>query len=164
MKSLFASVFAASLIVLGSYPPGAQAAPPAWNCNMTFDVSGAGLQFIVGYFELSGTGYMTCIDAERSVVVTPIKVALGGSPLAARAAIVPYMRVHGGASNVGLPEALDDIYGTYAVVDARGSFIVGGGVNATLKNPNGVTFRISLDVASGFGVEAGLDSLRIMPR
>ena len=92
MKKMIASVFA--VVALGFMTSAAQAAPaeirrPLWDCALTFRAQGAGLQIIVGSYELQGPGEISCLDVEGNREVLPVTVTLGGEHLAARFAVVP---------------------------------------------------------------------------
>ena len=135
---------------------------PLYNCALTFEAAGGGFQLLIGYFKLKGQGTLRCADVTGNTQDFPVRVRLGGSPLAARLAVVPYMRIQGVSTGIGLAGAPQTLFGHYAVANASAALIVGGTANLALHGTrSALTLNVGVGVTEGLGAEIGLSDFEI---
>jgi len=160
MKKLFSlgfSIAAFSLAAVSAY-----ASPDApMSCALTFEAKGGGFQIGVGYFKLQGEGTVRCIGPHGAKEELPVRVTLGGHPLAPRVAI-GYFELAGLSTSFGLNGNIHDVLGHYAMANADAAVGVGVGASFALQNPvNGLNMSLSVSGSIGIGVDVGLSTFTI---
>jgi hypothetical protein len=171
MKNLFLSALAILALGVSSQAfagndqdqqPVQSEAQPLFTCGLTFHAHGGGLQILIGFFELKGTGTLSCVDVKGNTQEIPVAVRLGGKPLAAQIAIVPFMAIQGAATGIGLSTAPSTLIGHYAIADASAAILIGGtGDVAVRAADSALTFNLGLALTEGLGIQAGLTTLDI---
>ena len=145
-----------------SVPSLAYAEP--MSCGLTYDVKGGGFQIGLGYFKLSGTGQIRCLDRHGEQTETrDVRVTIGGHPIAARVGI-GYFHMKGASGSFGYNDSLDEVYGHYLSVDATAAVGIGAGAQFTVQNPRtGLRMSIGIEGSVGLGIEAGFSTFTIEP-
>ena len=134
---------------------------PLWDCALTFQAEGGGIQILVGYYKLEGTGHVRCVDIAGNKQVIPVKVTLGGSPIAPTIA-VGHFRVVGLASGVGLATRPEALLGKYYTVGARAGVVLGAGAQLAVRGGSeSVTLNLALNVLEGIGLEVGFNKFKL---
>ena len=145
----------------GTQAAQAEVQAPLWNCALTFDIQGGGLKVLVGHYKLEGYGQVSCTDIVGNTEQIPVYVRMGGKPLSLGVGIGS-LRLIGLASGIGISGSPSDLLGGYLVAGARGSLILGGGLDLALRASSGaVTFNTSIQAVSGIGANIVLDYLTI---
>jgi hypothetical protein len=134
---------------------------PLYECALSFDAKGGGVQIFVGHFELNGPGTISCVDINGRTSVQKVNVKLGGEPLALRIA-AGHLCLRGIATGIGLfsggPASL---LGTYIAAQADAAIGIGAGASVSIHANNGITFNLNLALAGGVGLNAGISSVEI---
>jgi hypothetical protein len=134
---------------------------PLWECALTFQAKGGGFQVLVGHFELAGPGKISCVNAEGTTEVLPVRVTMGASPLALNVAIGAF-KVAGVATGIGVATGPKALLGKYALANAQAAFIIGAGGSVALHGgAEALTVNVGVNLLQGFGVQAGLNKLTI---
>jgi hypothetical protein len=164
MKSLLLSALLA-LTPFIPEPAHALVEEPLWQCGIAFDARGYDVKALfIGKTKIEGEGTLRCVDILGNVESWKIGVRIYSPALKPRLSLMPWVRVNGAASGIGLATNPADLFDIYHVVDVRAAAIVGGGASASVQGSrNGFTFNLALDFTRGLGVAAGASSLEIYP-
>jgi hypothetical protein len=134
---------------------------PLWECALTFSAQGGGLQIILGKFELSGPGKVSCVDIAGNTQVMKVKVTLGGDTLAPNVAFGRF-KVAGVATGIGLASNPEALLGKYYTASAHGALLAGAGANFAVHGRNeAVTMNVGISLAKGAGLQLGINKMRI---
>ncbi len=135
---------------------------PAWACAMHFKGKAAGVKFLLGFYHFDGVGTLNCTSASGVKKSYPIKLTMKAKPLSAQISLGK-MELTGLAADISLfssnPEAL---LGNYYLVQGQASVIRGLGIiTAVHTDLPSLSLNISLQFAKGFGINLGLNKLKI---
>lgn len=137
---------------------------PVFECALTFKAKGAGIQVIVGSFELTGRGRINCVDAAGNTESLPVNVRLGTRKVAPVIG-VGVLKVAGAATGVGFANGPEDLLGTYVAAGARGAFVLGAGAQIALHGTdNAATLSGTLQAVGGLGFQVGVDFVEVSAR
>ena len=155
------TVFMTLALVLGLSQANATAAP-AWACSMHFKGEASGVKILVGFYNFNGTGNLNCTSATGERKLYPIKLTMKAAPLSPQISFGK-MELNGLAADISLfntnPDAL---LGNYYIAQGQAAIIAGVGIiTAIHTNPPEVALKISLQFAKGFGINLGLNRLKI---
>lgn len=163
-KTMFALIAVTIASICSSAFAGSQIQKPLWDCALTFNASGGGVQILIGHFSLSGPGEISCIDIAGNTEVLPVKVTLAAATLAANVA-VGYFKMQGLATGIGVAAGPHALLGKYVTASAEGALILGGAVNLSVKGgAEAITMDIGVGVTEGLGIQLGLNQLKIEAR
>lgn len=162
MKKFFVMAVLSMVAMMSAASAEAKVEAPLWNCAMTFDVKGGGVQFFVGYFKLAGKGQLTCVDVAGNVEKHDLKVTMGGKPLALNVAVAPKLHIRGVATGIGLATSPMDLEGKYLAANANAAVLGGAGATLSLRGTkNMVSMNVSLALVTGLGFNAGINKIKI---
>lgn len=135
---------------------------PAWVCNMTFKGQASGVQLIVGKYHLDAKGDLRCVSASGVTESYPITLKAKSHFIGPQIALGKVAFV-GAAANVALfTNNPKDLLGNYLVAQGQASVIRGAGVLAAVHTDiPAITVNLSLQFTKGFGVNLGLEKLKI---
>lgn len=135
---------------------------PAWLCNLSFDAEAAGLQVIIGYFEMKGQGTLSCVRPDGETRTIPVKVDFDTPPIFLKVA-VGVMKVHGEALQISLlAKHPEDLLGTYVVGGPKVSLGAGIGFFAgTHANIPSLSINVGLELVAGLGLSIGIDTMTL---
>ncbi len=156
------NLFAALMVLaLGSSFAKADVQEPLWNCAMTFEAEGGGIQLLVGHFELEGPGRIVCTDIAGNTEEIPVNVRLGGTPLALKFA-VGKMKVAGLATGIGIAGSPEALLGGYVVGGVQGAVGVGAGAQLALHAAErAITLNAAVQAVGGLGLNVGFDYFEV---
>jgi hypothetical protein len=160
MKNL-SLVLSAFALVLGSSFAQAEVTAPLWTCNLGFQAEGSGIRFIIGNFELSGPGQISCVDVAGNTEVIPVFVRMGAKPSLSVA--IGHLKVVGLATGIGLAASPEELLGGYLVAGVRGALGVGAGAHLALHAADkALTFNATVQAVAGLGASIGMDYVEIL--
>jgi hypothetical protein len=137
---------------------------PVYECALTFKAKGAGIQVIIGSFELKGHGRINCVDAAGNTESLPVNVRLGTRNVAPTIG-AGILKVAGVASGVGFTTGPEGLLGTYVALGGRGAFVIGAGAQIALHGTdNAATLNGTLQAVGGLGFQLGVDFVEVTPR
>jgi hypothetical protein len=138
---------------------------PLWQCSLDFEAEGGGLQFVVGYFELNGTGHIRCADIAGNTEIIPVAVSMGGNPIALRIAAGRF-KMAGLATGIGIATEPESLLGDYYVANGQVAIGVGGGASLGMfaRQNRAITLNVGLRLLRGTGLQIGLDKFSIRAR
>lgn len=163
-KLLAISMFFAALAAFN--PAKAQNQSPVWTCNISGNVSGGSIGFIVGIKAVSGPGWLECRSLTHSVKV-PVEIGFFGAGLAVDLSYIRSMRVV--SADIGVAGDPESLIGRYSVGANIGATLIAIGVNAdaafVVSRP-GASFTLGLigEEAYGLGVRILGRVFEIRPR
>lgn len=162
MKTLVAIMgIVAALFVTNAAKADVQ--EPVWSCAMTFEAKGGGAIVLVGYYEMNGTGRISCVDVAGNEEIIPIRVQLGGLPIQPNVG-VGYFHIAGVASGIGVATDPRALLGHYVTLSAQAGVIVGAGGNIAVRGGrDALTLNLGVEVLHGFGAQLGVNQLIISP-
>lgn len=136
-------------------------AGPDWSCSLSFDAQGAGLQSIIGDFNMQGSGNFDCRDANGESRQVPVTVRLGEDSALSALSSDPTLTVHGAASDLkfdGDPSTvLPDKYLLAPDDSTRAA-----GTAALHGTQNGVELKLALKQTAGLGVLGDVQAVTLM--
>lgn len=136
----------------------------SWTCGLAFAGTSMGLKIILGEFSTNAIGILKCVDLEgnhfnRNVSITMDSYFL--SPVVG----FGYFKFAGVSSEISLLNCNPSVlFGNYLVVQGQGAVIGGAGTFAAVRvRPPQVALNIALKLEKGFGVQVGVERLKISP-
>lgn len=140
----------------------AKADIPAWACNMTFKGKATGVKLIVGKYRFNAAGDLRCISASGVKESYPITLKMKSKFIGPQVSLSK-MELTGVATNIALfTNNPKDLLGNYLVAQGQASVIRGVGVLAAAHTDiPAITLNLSLQFTKGFGVNVGIDKLKI---
>ncbi|MBK7962043.1 MAG: hypothetical protein IPK04_13085 [Bdellovibrionales bacterium] len=133
-----------------------------WNCNLTWQAQGGGLQIIVGMFKLKGTGTAVCSNATGEIRELPFNVTMGGQPLSPSVSI-GVMKVNAGATIYGVEGQPESLFGKYATLGGQLALIggVGAGVATEFLDDRDHKLSVNMELVRGLGASVGVRVLKL---
>jgi hypothetical protein len=133
----------------------------AWACKLGFKGTAKGFKLIFGKFKTVAYGTLTCTSLVKKYV-QKVKVEIGHSWIGATAGI-GWFKLAGISTTFSVLNCdPSKILGKYITLQANAG--IGGGVGAFTAVKIGfpqITMDIALAVLKGFGVQAGIEGMRI---
>ncbi|MFS4458710.1 hypothetical protein [Bdellovibrio sp. HCB2-146] len=133
----------------------------AWTCGVKFTGTSKGFKIIIGSFKTVAYGTLKCVGLKRTYT-QKVKVEIGHHWIGPTAGI-GYFKLAGKALEISLLNADPSvILGKYLV--AQGEAAIIGGVGAFTAVKVGLpqlALNVSLQLLKGFGVQVGIDKMRI---
>jgi hypothetical protein len=161
MKTVLASLFTIATLFATSAAHADQVTAPLYQCALTFEAAGGGVQIIAGYFKLSGEGNIRCLDIAGNTEELPVKVTFKTKPLALNLAIGTF-EMAGLASGIGVANGPEALLGKYIVADAQAAVAVGVGANLSVHGGNeALTMNVGVNVTRGLGLQLGVTQMKI---
>ncbi|MCB0350119.1 MAG: hypothetical protein KDD38_02980 [Bdellovibrionales bacterium] len=134
---------------------------PLWDCALTFEAEGRGLQVIIGKFKMTGEGTVSCIDIAGNTQQMKVKVTMGGKPIALNVAL-GHLKLAGVATGIGLAAGPEALLGKYYVANVEASLLRGAGAHFAVRGgQEAVTLNLGLSLARGAGFQAGITKMKI---
>ena len=134
---------------------------PIWNCALTFQADGGGLQFLVGAFKLSGPCQIRCLDIAGNHQDLDVKVTMASGPIAPNIAIGEFEML-GLASGIGVAKGPEALLGKYLTASADVAVVVGVGANVAFHGgAEALTLNVGMNLVKGFGLQAGFNQVKI---
>ncbi len=164
MKQLLATL----VLALGAAtsPNSAQAleAQPRWLCGLEFEGEARGIQILVGSFRSEATGVLHCTSTEGEEYERDVRVTMQTEPIGPTIGLGSF-RFVGGAANISVPTSSPRaLFGRYVVAQGRAAVIGGAGAFTAFHTSNrSLALNVSLQLVSGFGVEAGFTTMTLRP-
>jgi hypothetical protein len=134
---------------------------PLWDCALSFDVKGGGLQVFVGKYQLQGKGQLSCVDVAGNTQIIPLKVTIG-SEVAAQVAF-GRARMMGVATGIGVSTNPEALLGTYVTAGASAALGVGAGASLSLHGSQNAALTINANVSllEGVGMAVGVSKVKL---
>lgn len=165
MKTMLAAAAMMVAGMVGFAGVSAQAstsAGPLWACHLGFAGKAQGLQVVVGKFDVTARGKLSCADITGQKTEIPVKVTMSSGPVAPRIAFGSY-DVVGTTGEISLfNNEPNDMLGHYIVAQAQGAIFRGAGVitGVHVGIPD-LTLQVSLQFLKGFGLNLGITTMTI---
>jgi hypothetical protein len=133
-----------------------------WNCNLTWQAKGGGIQLIIGMFKLKGRGTAVCSNAAGEVRELPFKVTMGGQPFSPSVSI-GVMKVNAAATVFGVEGQPESLFGKYATLGGQLALIggAGAGVATEFLDDRDHKLSVNLELARGLGASVGIRVLKL---
>ena len=135
---------------------------PAWACQLSFKGEAAGLQVIVGKFDVNAEGVLKCVTPFAEVKTIPVRINMSTNILAPRIAFGKF-DVYGQSAQIGLfSNDPEDLLGTYIVAAGQGALVAGAGAMTAIHVglPH-ITMQVSVQFVKGFGLNLGLTKMTL---
>ena len=133
----------------------------AWVCGMKFTGTSKGFKVIIGQFKTVAYGTLKCTSLKKSYTQR-VKVEIGHHWIGPTAGI-GWFKLAGKAATISLFNCNPDkLLGNYLVAQSEAAIIGGVGAFTAVKVgfPQ-LAVDISLQLLKGFGVQVGIDKMRI---
>jgi hypothetical protein len=161
MKQVLVSIFTIATLFASSAARADQVTAPLFQCALTFEAEGGGVQIIAGFFKLSGEGKIRCLDIAGNIEEIPVKVTLKTKPLALNVGIGAF-EMAGIATGVGVATGPEALLGKYIVADAQAAIGVGVGANLSVRGGSeALTMNLGVNVTKGLGLQVGVTQMKI---
>ncbi len=136
----------------------------SWTCGLGFKGSSMGVKVILGKFSTNAVGTLKCIDLEGNHFSRDVSVTMD-SHFIGPVVGFGYFKFAGLASEISLFNCSPDVlFGNYLVAQGQGAIIGGAGTFAAVRvKPPEIAVNIALKLVKGFGVQVGIERLRITP-
>lgn len=162
MKKSLLGLVAVLLMSTSAFAQNRTLQDALWACTMGYDVESEGVQILFGNFSLEGKGQLDCVALDGQKVSYPLNVSISANKLSPTIGLGKF-RVKGVSAAVSLfNEDPQDLLGKYIIVSGHASAFIGAGamvaIHADLPN---ISLNVSVSLASGFGVQAGLSTMHI---
>lgn len=148
-------------MVLGTVSAHATEAP-AWVCHLGFKGEAHGFKVLVGNYHYHAKGNLDCVSLTGRTVHYPIKIEMKAKPLSPQIAF-GHMELIGQAAEISLLDTTpESIFGSYLVGQGQAAVLGGVGIiSATRIEFPAIAMQVSLQFAKGFGVNLGLNKMKI---
>lgn len=141
---------------------GAQAAP-AWACKMQGDVSGFGLDIIVGFEHLKGTGVIRCTSANGQHATKNVALHLIGAGVGLGFSKVESL--HLVTANIGVANGAEGMIGKYSIGASAGVTLINAGVDfdaaVSAAKTGGLSFDLGLKGKDAVGLHVKLHGMAL---
>lgn len=140
-----------------------QKAAPAWSCKLTGDVSGIGLDIIVGFEHLKGTGVIRCTSANGQRVKRNVSLHMIGAGVGLGFSQV--RRLHLVTANIGVARGPDGMVGRYSLGASAGVTLINAGVDfdaaVSAAKTGGLSFDLGLKGKDAVGLHVKLHGMAL---
>ncbi len=165
MKATILTILAAASLITSQAFAGNRVEKPVWQCALSFQAKGGGLQVIVGKFELSGPGKVSCVDVAGNTQKMDVKVTLGGSPVALNVGFGKF-EIAGVATGIGVSTTPEALMGKYYVANAQAALLAGAGASFSVHaadrgEDEALTLNVGVSMAKGTGLQLGVTKMKI---
>jgi hypothetical protein len=164
MKKIISTIASTTALFLGlafTHQAAQASSYGPMTCQLTFDAQGGGLQLGIGYYKLKGNGVVQCQGYDGQIEELPVRVQLGGRPLAARVGL-GYMKVVGTSESFDMNGSIYNSLGNYTLLGTGAALGVGVEADLVVNNPRtGVRMILRISGVRGLGFDAGVSNLTI---
>lgn len=161
MKNLILAIFAMSATFVAQAQAQNEIKAPLWQCALTFQARGGGVQAILGVYKMKGTGHIRCIDIAGNTQVIPVKVTLATKPISLNVAVGAFAFA-GASTGIGVATRPEALLGNYYSLNSTSAFILGYGTNLALHGgAEALNINLGLHVVSGLGFQYGINKVQI---
>ena len=136
----------------------------AWICGLNFHGESRGVQLLLGSFKTVATGELNCADGVGGVYKSPVRISMQSRFLAPTVGVGMF-KMAGLATEISLLNSHPSVlFGNYLVAQGEVALVGGvGAFTAVRVSPPQIALNVSVQLLSGFGLEAGIQRMKIEP-
>ena len=153
-----------AMVSLAGLMAEASTAQPAYVCKIDFSGTSQGAQLLIGSFKTQAKGTLSCLDLTGVVTSTPVNITIASHLLSPTIGLGSF-QITGSTAEVSLLNLAPSVlFGKYLVAQGQASLIGGAAAFTAVRvGLPELQLQVSLQVVSGYGVEAGLSTMTISP-
>jgi hypothetical protein len=138
---------------------------PAWVCQLGFKGQAKGFKLVLGKYRLHAAGNLNCVSIIGHTESYPVWLDIDANFFTPGIALGKY-NVYGQSGQISLFNSEpSELFGRYMIAQGHATIVGGVGVLTAVKagSPQ-LSLTLSLNVQKGFGFDATVNVLKILPR
>lgn len=136
---------------------------PAWFCTLGFKGTAVGAKLLIGAYHFDGKGSLDCVNPTGQNVTYPVRVTMNAKALSPQISL-GFMNLYGRSAQIGISSSRNPavLLGDYYIAQAQAAVIGGAGIiTAVHANDSSVALKVALQLTSGFGINLGMNRMRV---